>query len=55
MKRYYPYLLIPVGLFFLFIIGQPIAAGICLLIFIVMLIESIWPEKWVTDSSKLEI
>ena len=46
MKKLYPYLLILLGLFLLFFIGQAEVAGVCLLIGIVMVIESIWPEEW---------
>ena len=50
MNKFYPYFLILLGLLILFIIGQPIAAGVCLLIGIVMVIESIWPERWEHDT-----
>ena len=50
-----PYILILLGLLVLFIIGQPIAAGVCLLLGIVMVLESIWPEKWESDKRKQEI
>ena len=46
MKKLYPFLLIFFGLFILFIVGQPIVAGVCILLGIVMIFESIWPEKW---------
>ena len=52
MKKVLPYLLILLGLLILFIIGQPIAAGVCLLIGIVMIFEQIWPEKWGVDEQK---
>jgi len=41
-----PYLLILLGLFFLFKMNMPIPAGVCLLLGIVMILERIWPEKW---------
>lgn len=49
MKKYYSYLLIFLGLFLLFMIGQAPVAGVCILIGIVMIIESIWPEEWEAD------
>lgn len=55
MKKFYPYLLILLGLLILFIIGQPTIAGVCLLLGIVMVLESIWPEKWEADKCKQEI
>lgn len=53
MKKILPYLLILLGLLVLFIIGQPIAAGVCLLLGIVMIFESIWPEEWESEQQKL--
>ena len=44
-----PYLLILFGLLLLFFIGQAEAAGVCLLLGIVMVILQIWPEKWGAD------
>ena len=41
-----PYILLFLGLFLLLFMGQVIAAGVCLLLGIVMIIERIWPEKW---------
>ena len=52
MKKLYPYLLILFGLLLLFCIGIAEIAGICLLLGIVMIIESIWPEQWDADSYK---
>lgn len=52
MKKLLPYFLILLGLLILFIIGQPIAAGVCLLLGIVMIFEQIWPEKWEADKQK---
>lgn len=46
LKKLSPYLLILFGLLLLFFIKQPEAAGVCILVGIVMIIESIWPEKW---------
>lgn len=46
LKKLSPYLLILLGLFLLLWMNQAPAAGVCLLIGIVMAIESIWPEKW---------
>lgn len=54
-KKFSPYLLILLGLLILFFIGQPIAAGVCLLLGIVMVLESIWPEKWESSKRKQEI
>ena len=44
-----PYLLILVGLLILFFLGLAPAAGVCFLIGMVMIVESIWPEKWETE------
>lgn len=46
MRKFYPYLLILLGLFLLFFVGKAEVAGVCILIGVVMIIESIWPEKW---------
>lgn len=46
LKVSIPYLLILLGLLLLFILSQPIPAGISLLLGVVMIIERIWPEKW---------
>ena len=51
MKKLYPFLLLLFGLFILFIVDQPIVAGVCILVGIVMIIETIWPEKWETDKN----
>ena len=51
MKKLYPFLLLLFGLFILFIVDQPIVAGVCVLLGIVMIFESIWPEKWETDKN----
>ena len=53
MKKYYPYLLILLGLFLLFWMNQAPAAGVCLLLGIVMIFESIWPEEWESEQQKL--
>ena len=53
MKQYYPYLLILLGLFFLFWMNQAPAAGVCLLLGIVMILEKIWPEEWEADKTKV--
>ena len=47
MNKILPYLLILLGLFILFMIQQPIVAGVCLLLGIVMILESIWHESGV--------
>ncbi len=52
LKNLSPYLLILFGLLVLFFMGMAEVAGICLLIGIVMVIESIWPEKWEADKLK---
>lgn len=49
MKRILPYVLILIGFFLLFFVGQAIPAGVCLLIGIVMIEERVWPEKWESD------
>ncbi len=49
MKKLYPLLLILFGLFLLFVIGLAEVAGVCILVGIVMIFESIWPEKWEAD------
>ena len=51
-KRLSPLLLIFLGLILLFWIGQAIPAGACLLVGIVIIVESIWPEKWDADNKK---
>lgn len=50
MIKLLPYLLILLGFFILFMIQQPIVAGVCLLLGIVMIFEQIWPEKWGPES-----
>ena len=47
-----PYLIILLGLVFLLWFDQAIPAGVCLLLGIVMIIESIWPEEWEADKNK---
>ena len=49
MIKILPYLLILLGLFILFMIEQPIAAGIFFLLGIAMIFEHIWPEMWEAD------
>ena len=44
-----PYLLILLGLLLLFFIGQAEVAGVCFLFGLVMIIESVWLEKWGID------
>lgn len=46
LKSFFSYLLLLLGLFLLIFIGQAVPAGVCVLVGIVMIIESIWPEKW---------
>ena len=46
IKKLSPYLLILLGLFLLIWMNQALAAGICLLLGIVMVFEQIWPERW---------
>ena len=53
MKKLYPYLLILFGLFVLFFMGFAEVSCVCLLIGIVMIIESVWPEKWGEDSQNV--
>ena len=52
LKKLSPYLIILLGLFLLFFLGQAEASGVCMLMGIVMVIESIWPEKW--DANKCD-
>lgn len=54
MKKSIPYLLILLGLLILFVIEQPIAAGVCLLLGIVMMLEQIWPEEWEASNKLLQ-
>ena len=49
MKKLYPYFLLLLGLFLLLFLGQAEAAGVCILIGIVIVIESIWPEEWKSE------
>ena len=49
LKKLSPFLLILLGLLLLFFIGKAEAAGVCLLLGIVMVILQIWPEKWGAD------
>lgn len=51
-KKLTPYLLILLGLLLLFFISQEEAAGVCILLGLVMIILSIWPEKWEADKNK---
>lgn len=44
-----PFLVILFGLFLLFFVDQPIPAGVCFLIGIVMIVERVWPETWESD------
>lgn len=53
LKKLLPYLLILLGLFLLLFIGLAIPAGVCLLLGIVLTIESIWPEKWEKEKQEL--
>lgn len=46
MKKSLPYILILVGLLIQILVGIAPAAGICILLGIVMFIERMWPEKW---------
>ena len=52
-KKLLPYLLILLGLLFLFVIEQAGAAGVCVLLGVVMIIEGICPEKWEADNRKM--
>ena len=52
MKKSLPYLLILLGLCLLFFMDQAPAAGVCLLLGIVMIILQIWPEKWEAEKQK---
>lgn len=44
-----PYLLIIIGLLALFFNNSAILAGPLILLGIVMIIETLWPEKWDVD------
>ena len=44
-----PYLLILVGLLFLFFMDMAPVAGVFFLLGIVIVVENIWPEKWGTN------
>lgn len=52
LKNSLPYLLILLGILILFLIELGPAAGVCLLLGIVMIFESVWPEKWETDKQQ---
>ena len=52
LKKSTPCLLIVLGLFLLFLINQPILAGACFMICIVIILENIWPEEWEADKEK---
>lgn len=54
-KKLLPYLVLLVGLFLLFYMGMAVYAGVFLLLGIVMVIESIWPEEWETEKKKKDI
>lgn len=45
-KKIVPFLLIVFGFLILINIKEPISAGACILVGIIMIVESIWPEKW---------
>jgi len=45
-KKSTPLLLLFLGVFLLIIMSQPIPAGICIVLSIVIPIERMWPEKW---------
>ena len=47
-----PYMLIFIGLIMLFFLGQPIPAGVFLLLGIVIIFDRIWPEEWKADKVK---
>lgn len=51
-KKYTPFLLLLLGLYLLFWMGQAMPAGICLLLGIIMILERIWPEEWEADKKK---
>lgn len=51
LKKLSPLLLILLGLFLLFFMNQAPAAGVCILVGVVMVIERIWPEKWESEKS----
>ena len=53
LKKLSPYILILLGLLIFLVINQPIVAGVCLVIGIVMIILQIWPEKWEADNQEL--
>lgn len=51
LKKSSPYLLILLGLFLLFYLGQAIPAGVFFLIGTVMIINRLWPEKWGSETN----
>ncbi len=51
-KKHSPYLLVLLGLILLFLMDQPIPAGVCFLIGFTLMLECIWPEKWGTAGKK---
>ena len=54
LKLSIPYFFFFFGLLLLFILSQPIPAGISLLLGVVMIIERIWPEKWEKEKKPAE-
>ena len=51
--KFLPYLIIILGLFLLYKMNQPVPAGICILLGVVMIIERIWPEEWGKDKKEI--
>ena len=52
LKKLSPYLVILLGMFTLFFIGQAEVAFGCFILGIILIIERFWPEKWGEDSRK---
>lgn len=49
LKKFSPYLILLLGLYLLFFLGLAEPAGVLFLISYVIIVESIWPEKWGSD------
>lgn len=53
MKKSYPNLIILLGLLILFFLPFAEVAFACFILGLVMIIESVWPEKWGDDSQNV--
>lgn len=52
LKKLSPYLVLLLGLFILIIMEMAEVAGVCILIGIVMVFESNWPEEWEAEKRR---